>query len=99
MSAGKERFSDASSLMNPSTTFVLLPSGIMLSYFILLSCTEITGKLGTVYSYGCTLQKRYKISLFPIAWYPVQRKNAWYTLMRFRLIKNVVAHVYDVCIV
>ena len=31
-----------------------------------------------------------------VAWYPAQRKSAWYTLMRFRLIKNGVAHVYDV---
>ena len=23
-----------------------------------------------------------------VAWYPVQRKSAWYTLMRFRLIKS-----------
>ena len=31
-----------------------------------------------------------------IAWYPAQRKSAWYTLMRFWLIKNGVAHTYDV---
>ena len=31
-----------------------------------------------------------------IAWYPAQRKSAWYTLMRFRLIKNGIAHAYDV---
>ena len=31
-----------------------------------------------------------------LAWYPAQRKSAWYTLMRFRLIKNGVAHAYDV---
>ena len=33
---------------------------------------------------------------FGIAWYPARRKSAWYTPMRFRLIKNGVAHVYDV---
>ena len=31
-----------------------------------------------------------------LAWYPAQRKSDWYTPMRFRLIKNGVAHVYDV---
>ena len=31
-----------------------------------------------------------------LAWYPVRRKSAWYTLMRFRLIKNGVAHAYDI---
>ena len=31
-----------------------------------------------------------------LAWYPARRKSAWYTLMRFRLIKNGVAHAYDV---
>ena len=32
-----------------------------------------------------------------VAWYPAHRKkSAWYTLMRFRLIKNGVAHVLDV---
>ena len=31
-----------------------------------------------------------------VAWYPARRKSAWCTLMRFRLIKNGVAHVYDV---
>ena len=30
-----------------------------------------------------------------VAWYPARRKSAWCTLMRFRLIKNAVAHVYD----
>ena len=30
------------------------------------------------------------------AWYPARRKSAWYTLIRFRLIKNGVAQVYDV---
>ena len=34
-----------------------------------------------------------------LAWYPARRKSAWYTLMRFRLIKNGVAHAYDVYIV
>ena len=33
------------------------------------------------------------------AWYPARRKSAWYTLMCFRLIKNGVAHAYDVYIV
>ena len=32
----------------------------------------------------------------PVALYLAWRKSAWYTLMRFRLIKNGVAHVYDV---
>ena len=32
----------------------------------------------------------------PVASYPAWRKSAWYTLMRFQLIKNGVAHVYDV---
>ena len=31
-----------------------------------------------------------------VAWYPARRKSAWYTQMRFRLIKNGVAHAYDV---
>ena len=31
-----------------------------------------------------------------VAWYPARRKRAWYTLMRFWLIKNGVAHAYDV---
>jgi len=31
-----------------------------------------------------------------VAWYPARRKSAWCTPMRFRLIKNGVAHVYDV---
>ena len=31
-----------------------------------------------------------------IACYPARRKSAWYTLMRFRLIKNGVAHAYEV---
>ena len=33
---------------------------------------------------------------YTIAWYPARRKSAWYTPMRFRLIKNGVAHAYDV---
>ena len=35
-------------------------------------------------------------SLTELAWYLAQRKSAWYTLMRFRLIKNGNAHAYDV---
>ena len=31
-----------------------------------------------------------------LAWYPARRKSAWYTLMHFRLIKNGIAHAYDV---
>ena len=31
-----------------------------------------------------------------VAWYPARRKSPWYTLMRFRLIKNGAAHAYDV---
>ena len=31
-----------------------------------------------------------------LAWYPAQRKSAWYTPMCFRLIKDGVAHFYDV---
>ena len=31
-----------------------------------------------------------------VAWYLVRRKSAWYTLMRFQLIKNGVAHAYDI---
>ena len=38
----------------------------------------------------------YHMGTFDLAWYPAQRKSAWYTLMRFRLIKNGVAHAYDV---
>ena len=31
-----------------------------------------------------------------LAWYPARRKSAWYTLMRFRSIKNGIAHTCDV---
>ena len=34
--------------------------------------------------------------LTDLAWYPAQRKSAWCTLMRFWLIKNGIAHVFDV---
>ena len=30
---------------------------------------------------------------YSIAWYPVRRKSAWYTLMHFWLIKNGIAHI------
>ena len=31
-----------------------------------------------------------------LAWHPARRESTWYTLMHFRLIKNGVAHVYDI---
>ena len=31
-----------------------------------------------------------------LAWCLARRESAWYTLMRFRLIKNGATHVYDV---
>ena len=34
---------------------------------------------------------RGQIVLYALAWYPAQRKSAWYTPMCFRLIKNGVA--------
>ena len=36
------------------------------------------------------------VYMMGLAWYPAWRKSVWYTLMRFRLIKNGVAHAYDV---
>ena len=65
------------------------------AYFARIAAFEAL-KRGASVKGGAHTRRVNSSTLATLAWYPARRKSAWYTPMRFRLIKNGVAHAYDV---